>query len=78
VTRNQSDTYSDRHILLYDASLSSEEIDGFIAHLFDRGVPTARPSNVPMPYSSNNPPPLVMVLKFFESFFLIRDLMNLF
>jgi hypothetical protein len=56
------------HILLYDAALSSEEIDGFVAHLFDRGVPTAHPSSVPMPYSSNNPPPLVRVLDFFKIF----------
>jgi hypothetical protein len=56
------------HILLYDAALSSEEIDGFVAHLFDRGVPTARPNSVLMPYSSNNPPPLVRVLDFFNSF----------
>jgi hypothetical protein len=68
VTQNQSDTCSDRHILLYDAALSSEEINGFIAHLFDRGVSTARPSNVLMPYSSNTPPPLVRVLDFFKSF----------
>jgi hypothetical protein len=56
------------HILLYDAALSSKEIDGFVAHLFDRGVLTARPSTVSMPYSSNNPPPLVRVLDFFKSF----------
>jgi hypothetical protein len=68
VTWNQSDTCSDRHILLYDAALSFKEIDGFIAHLFDRGVPTARPSSVSMPYSSNNSPPLVRVLDFFNSF----------
>jgi hypothetical protein len=48
------------HILLYDAALSSEEIDGFVAHLFDMGVL--------MPYNSNNPPPLVRVLDFFNSF----------
>ncbi len=65
---NQSDTCSDRYILLYDTTLSSEEIDEFIAHLFDRGVPTARPSSVSMPYSSNNSPPLVRVLDFFNSF----------
>jgi hypothetical protein len=65
VTRNQSDTYSDRHILLYDAALLSEEINEFIPHLFDRGVPTARPSSVPMPYNNNNPPLLVRVLDFF-------------
>jgi hypothetical protein len=68
VTWNRSDICSDQHILLYDVTLSSEKIDEFIAHLFDRGVPTARPSSVLMPYSSNNPPPLVRVLNFFKSF----------
>jgi hypothetical protein len=68
VTQNQSDTCSDRYILLYDAALSSEEIDRFVAHLFDRGVPTARPSSVSMLYSNNNPPPSVRVLYFFKSF----------
>jgi hypothetical protein len=53
---------------LYDAALLSEEIDGFVAHLFDRGMMTARPGSVSMPYSSDNPPPLVRVLDFFKSF----------
>jgi hypothetical protein len=39
-----------------------DEIDGFVAHLFDRVVPTARPDAVPLPFSSENPPPLVRVL----------------
>jgi hypothetical protein len=56
------------HILLYDATLSFAEIDGFVAHLFDRGVPTVHPSSVLMPYSSSNPPPLVRVIDFFKSF----------
>jgi hypothetical protein len=70
--QNQSDTCSDRYILLYDAALSSEKIDGSIAHLFDRGMPTTRPGSVLMSYNSNNPPPLVRVLDFFKFF------MNLF
>jgi hypothetical protein len=57
-----------RHILLYDVALSSKEIDGFVAHLFDRGVPTVRSSSVPMPYNSSNPPNSVRVLDFFKSF----------
>jgi hypothetical protein len=68
VTRNQFDTCSDRHIILYDASLSSEEIDEFVAHLFDRGVLTVRPNDVPMPYNSINSPPLVRVLDLVKSF----------
>jgi hypothetical protein len=65
---NQSDMCSDQHIFLYDAALSFKEIDRFIAHLFDRGAPTARPSSVLMPYNSNNTPPLVIVFDFFKSF----------
>jgi hypothetical protein len=56
------------HIILYDATISSKKIDGFVAHLFDRGVPIACLSSVLMPYSSNNPPPLVRILDFFKSF----------
>jgi hypothetical protein len=41
-----------------------DEIDGFVAHLFDRGVPTVRPDAVPLPFSSENPSPLVRVLFF--------------
>jgi hypothetical protein len=41
-----------------------DEIDEFIAYLFDRGVPTARNDAVPLPFSSENPPPLVRVLVF--------------
>jgi hypothetical protein len=33
--------------------------------LFDKGVPTARPSSVLMSFSSDNPPPLVWILDFF-------------
>jgi hypothetical protein len=51
---------------LYDAALSPEELSGFVAHLFDKGVPTARPSSVPTPFSSDNPPPLVRILDFFK------------
>jgi hypothetical protein len=56
------------HIFLYEATLSLKEIDRFVAHLFNRGVPTARHGSVPMSYNSDNPPPLVRVLDFFKSF----------
>jgi hypothetical protein len=52
--------------LLYDAALSPEELSGFVAHLFDKGVPTAGPSSVPTPFSSDNPPPLVRILDFLK------------
>jgi hypothetical protein len=54
------------HILLYDAALSPEEISGFVAHLFDKGVATARPSSVPMAVSNDNLLPLLRVLDFFK------------
>jgi hypothetical protein len=53
-------------IFLYDAALSPEELSGFVSHLFDRGVPTARPSSVSTPFSSDNPSPLVRILDFFK------------
>jgi hypothetical protein len=57
-------------LFFYPVSLTVDEIDGFVAHLFDRGVPTARPDAVPLPFSSENPSPLVRVL-FFLNLFLI-------
>jgi hypothetical protein len=53
--------------LLYDATLSPEEISAFVAHLFDKGMSTARSSSVPMPFISDNPPPLIRILDFFKS-----------
>jgi hypothetical protein len=50
----------------YPVALTAHEIDGFVAHLFDRGVPTVRPDVVPLPFSSKNPPPLVRILFFFN------------
>jgi hypothetical protein len=43
-----------------------KEISGFVAHLFNRGVPTAHSSSVPTPFSSDIPPPLVRILNFFK------------
>jgi hypothetical protein len=55
-------------LFFYPVALTADEIDGFVAHLFDRGVPTARPDAVPLPFSSENPPPLVRVLSFLNLF----------
>jgi hypothetical protein len=44
---------------LSDAALSQEQINGFMACLFDKGAPTARPDNLPLPFSSDNPPSLI-------------------
>jgi hypothetical protein len=51
-------------LFFYLVALTADEIDGFVAHLFDRGVPIARPDAVPLPFSSENPPPLIRVLVF--------------
>jgi hypothetical protein len=45
--------------------MSPEELSRFVTHLFDKGVPTARLSSVPTPFSSDNPPPLVRILDLF-------------
>jgi hypothetical protein len=51
-------------LFFYHVALTVDEIDGFVAHLFDRGVPITRPDAVPLPFSSENPPLLVRVLFF--------------
>jgi hypothetical protein len=51
-------------LFFYPVALTADEIYGFVAHLFDRGVPTVRPDAVPLHFSSENPPPLVRVLSF--------------
>jgi hypothetical protein len=51
-------------LFFYPVALTADEIDGFVAHLFDRGVPTVRPDVVLLPFSSENPLPLVRVLFF--------------
>jgi hypothetical protein len=51
-------------LFFYPVALTSDEIDGFVAHLFDRGVPIVCPDAVPLPFSSENPPPLVRILFF--------------
>jgi hypothetical protein len=51
-------------LFFYPVALTADEIDGFVAHLFDRAVLTVRPDAVPLPFNSENPPPLVRVLFF--------------
>jgi hypothetical protein len=53
-------------LFFYPTALTADEIDGFIAHLFDMGVPTVCPDAIPLPFSSENPPPLVRVPSFFN------------
>jgi hypothetical protein len=51
-------------LFFYPVALTADKIDGFVAYLFDRGVPTVRPDAVPLHFNSENPPPLVRVLFF--------------
>jgi hypothetical protein len=39
-------------LFFYPVALTADEIDEFVAHLFDRGVPIVRPDAVPLPFSS--------------------------
>jgi hypothetical protein len=64
-------------LFFYPVALTADEIDGFVAHLFDRGVPTVRPDAVPLPFSSENPPPLVRVLFLLTCFFLLNSFTDL-
>jgi hypothetical protein len=41
--------------------MSQEEIDRFVARLFDKDPPTARSDTLPLPYSNKNPPPSVRI-----------------
>jgi hypothetical protein len=51
--------------------MSQKEIDGFVARLFDKDPPTARPVILPLPYTNENPPPLVRITIILPTFFLI-------
>jgi hypothetical protein len=46
-----------------------QKIDGFVAHLFDKDPPTARPDILPLPYSSDNPPPSVRITVLLVTFY---------
>jgi hypothetical protein len=50
--------------------MSQEEIDGFVARLFDKDPPTTRPDTLPLPYSNENHPPLVRITVLLLTFFL--------
>jgi hypothetical protein len=50
--------------------MSREEIDGSMAHLFDKDQPTAWPDTLPLPYSNENPPPSVRIIVLLLTFFL--------
>jgi hypothetical protein len=50
--------------------MSQEEIDGFVPRLFAKDPPTVRPDTLPLPYSNENPPPLVRTTILLHTFFL--------
>jgi hypothetical protein len=50
--------------------MSQEEINRFVAHLFDKGPPTTWLDTVPLPYSDDNPPPSVRITVLLLTFFL--------
>jgi hypothetical protein len=41
--------------------MSQEEIDGFVARLFDKDPPTMRHDTLSLPYSDENTPPSVRI-----------------
>jgi hypothetical protein len=51
-------------LFFYLVALTADEIDEFVAHLFDTSVSTACPDVVSLPFSSENTSPLVRVLFF--------------
>jgi hypothetical protein len=51
--------------------MPQEEIDGFVAYMFHKDPPTARPNTLPLPYSSDNPPPSVRITVLLLTFYLV-------
>jgi hypothetical protein len=49
--------------------MSHEVIDGFVALLFDMDPLAARPDTLPLPYSSDNPPPSVRITVLLLTFY---------
>jgi hypothetical protein len=52
------------HSFFYSA-LTKAEIDRLVGHLLDKDLPVPRPNTMPMPYCTENPPPLVRTIAFF-------------
>jgi hypothetical protein len=53
--------HSDLINSLFHIVLTQAEIDWFVARLFDKDPPTARPASVPVPFCSENLPPSVSI-----------------
>jgi hypothetical protein len=49
--------------------MPQEEINGFVARLLDKDPPTTRPDTLPLPYSSDNPPPSVRITVLLLTFY---------
>jgi hypothetical protein len=48
--------------------LPQEQINKFMARLFDKDPPTVWLADLSLPYSSENPPPLVRATFFFDHY----------
>jgi hypothetical protein len=55
---------------LSHAAMPQEEIDGFMARLFDKDPPTTRPDTLPLPCINENSPPSVRINVLLLTFFL--------
>jgi hypothetical protein len=60
--------YSNLTFSLSRIALPQEEINRFVAQLFDQDPATARPADLPLPYSSKNPPPSVRATLFCDHY----------
>jgi hypothetical protein len=54
---------------LFHVAMSQEEIDGFVAHLFDKDPPIVWPDTLSLPYSDENPPPSIRITVLLLTFF---------
>jgi hypothetical protein len=54
----------------FHAAISQEEINGFVARLFDKDPPTTQPDTLSLPYRNDNHPPSVRITILLLTFFL--------
>jgi hypothetical protein len=54
--------------------MSQEEIDGYVARLFDKDMPTTQPTNLPLPYNNKTPPPSVRMTAILIIFRTVTDI----
>jgi hypothetical protein len=53
----------------FQTAMPQEEIDGFVARIFDKDPPTARPDTLSLPYSSDNSPPSIRITVLLLTFY---------